>query len=145
MLRGRLHFRRLIEERTCDYAKSISPKSLFGTANESGIRFGVGRIGGSALLAFLPHELGHGICGELVKDGTIDALCRRKIASLETLRHRVKARQSCALQQEFAARVAELNSILDRARLEDFTVANENRPLNEVAIEVLLKAGWISN
>ena len=69
----------------------------------------------------------------------------RLAASLETLRHRVKARESGALQQEFVARVAELNSILDRARLEDFTVANENRPLNEVAIEVLLKAGWISN
>jgi hypothetical protein len=37
-----------------------------------------------------------------------------------------------------------LNAILDRARLEDFAVANENRSLTEVAIEMLGKAGWIA-
>jgi len=33
----------------------------------------------------------------------------------------------------FVARVAELNAIRDGARLKDFTVANENRSLSEVA------------
>jgi hypothetical protein len=37
-----------------------------------------------------------------------------------------------------------LNEILDRARLEDFTISNEHRPVNEVAREMLVKAGWIS-
>ena len=83
------------------------------------------------------------LCREITS--AADTTVCRLAASLETLRHRVKARESGALQQEFVARVAELNSILDRARLEDFTVANENRPLSEVALEVLLKAGWISN
>jgi hypothetical protein len=35
--------------------------------------------------------------------------------------------------------------ILDRARLEDFAVANENRPLTDLALEMAVKAGWISN
>jgi len=37
-----------------------------------------------------------------------------------------------------------LNVILDRARLEDFAVANENRSLTDVALEMLVKAGWIA-
>jgi hypothetical protein len=41
--------------------------------------------------------------------------------------------------------VAKLNAILDRARLEDFTVTNENRLLTEVAQEMLITAGWISD
>jgi hypothetical protein len=38
-----------------------------------------------------------------------------------------------------------LNAILDRARLEDFTVTSENRSVTEVAHEMLVKAEWISN
>ena len=34
--------------------------------------------------------------------------------------------------------------ILDRAQLEGFTVTNENRSLTDVALEMLVKAGWIS-
>jgi hypothetical protein len=45
----------------------------------------------------------------------------------------------------FDPRVAELNAILDRAPLEDFTVRNQNRSLTAVALEMLSKAGWISN
>jgi hypothetical protein len=52
-------------------------------------------------------------------------------------------RELGALQGKFVARVAKLNAILDGARLEDFTVANENRSLSEVANEVLFQAGWI--
>ena len=48
-------------------------------------------------------------------------------------------------QLEYVARVAELNDLLNLARLENFTVSNENRPLSEVAYEILLKAGWISD
>lgn len=72
------------------------------------------------------------------------AVCRLT-TSLEAMQHRVKMRESGVLQGEYMARVAILNVILDSARLEDFTITNENRPLNEVAREVLVKAGWISN
>ena len=36
-------------------------------------------------------------------------------------------------------------AILDRVRLEGSAVANENRSLSDVALEMVVKAGWISN
>jgi hypothetical protein len=66
-------------------------------------------------------------------------------ARIEAMEQRVKLRESGVSQRDYVARVAELNTILDRARLENFTITNENRPLNDVAHEVLVKAGWISN
>ena len=69
----------------------------------------------------------------------------RLTASIETMRQRVQTREAGVSQRKYVARVTNLNVILDRARLEDFTVANENRSLTEVAHEVLVKAGWISN
>jgi hypothetical protein len=69
----------------------------------------------------------------------------RLTASIEAMKQRVKMRESGVLQREYVARVASLNVILDRARLEDFTVANENRSVTEVALEMRIKAGWISN
>jgi len=68
----------------------------------------------------------------------------RLTASAETMERRVAIRDPGILQREFVERVAELNAILDRARLEDFSVANENRSLTEVALEMLVKAGWIA-
>jgi phosphosulfolactate synthase (CoM biosynthesis protein A) len=68
----------------------------------------------------------------------------RLTASIEAMQQRVKMRESGIWQQEYVARVAKLNVILDRARLEDFTVTNENRLVSDVALEVLVKAGWIS-
>ena len=52
-------------------------------------------------------------------------------------------RESGVSQREYVARVAELNAILDGARLEDFNLSNEGRSLTEVAHEMLFKAGWI--
>jgi hypothetical protein len=73
---------------------------------------------------------------------TNTVICRL-IASLEKMQQRVKMRETGALQLEYVARVAKLNAILDRAQLEDFRVTNENHALNEVAHELLVKAGWI--
>ncbi len=73
---------------------------------------------------------------------TSTAVCRLT-ANMEVMEQRVKKRESGVLQREYVARVVKLNDILDRARLEDFSVANENRPLREVAYEMLLRAGWI--
>jgi hypothetical protein len=68
----------------------------------------------------------------------------RLTASIETMTRRVETRDSGMLQPKYVARIEELSAILHRARLEDFAVANENRPLTDVAREVLVKAGWIS-
>ena len=51
---------------------------------------------------------------------------------------------AAATATAYVARVAKLNVILDRTRLEDFTVISERRSLTEVAHEMLVKAGWIS-
>ena len=64
--------------------------------------------------------------------------------TLRTMRKRIKMRESGVLQQQFVARVAKLNSILDRARLEDFVVTSDDRSVTQIAHEMLLKAGWIS-
>jgi len=61
------------------------------------------------------------------------------------MEQRVKQRESGVSRGEYIARVAKLNSILDRAHLENFTITNENRQLTDVAHELLVKAGWISN
>ena len=69
----------------------------------------------------------------------------RLTANLATMQQRVCMRESGVMRRQFVARVAELNRALDRARLEDFVVDNENRSLSDVALEVLVKAGWISS
>jgi hypothetical protein len=91
-----------------------------------------------------------------IEDGAQLRLCRDIIptantivcpltASIEAMKRRVQMRDSGISQREYIARVATLNDILDRARLEDFVVTNENRLLTDVAIEMLVQAGWISN
>lgn len=72
------------------------------------------------------------------------AVCRLT-ANIETMEQRVKTRESGVLQRTYLARVRELNAILDVARLEDFSLTCENRSLTEVAHEMLVTAGWISN
>jgi len=90
-----------------------------------------------------------------IEDGTQLKLCRdiipaantvvcRLTASIEAMKRRVQMRDLGISQLEYVARVAKLNAILDRARLEDFAVANENRSLTDVALDMLVKAGWTS-
>lgn len=77
-----------------------------------------------------------------VVSATHTVICRLT-ASVEAMQQRVQMRESGVSQREYVARVAKLNVILDRARLEDFTITNENRPITEVAHEMLVEARWI--
>ena len=79
-----------------------------------------------------------------IVSATNTVVCRIT-ASLAVMKQRVKMRESGMLQAQFVARVEKLNSILDRARLEDFVVTNENRSLDEVAHEMLVNARWIAS
>lgn len=79
-----------------------------------------------------------------VVSATNTVVCRLT-ASIEAMQQRVKMRESGVSQREYVARVSKLSAILDRARLEDFAVPSENRASTEVAHEMLVKAGWISN
>ena len=83
------------------------------------------------------------LCRDIIP--AVNTVICRLTASIEAMERRVEIRDSGISQRKYVARVAELNAILDRARLEDFTVANENRPLTDVALEMLVKAGWISS
>jgi len=69
----------------------------------------------------------------------------RLVASEETMKRRVEMREAGVSKRDYVARVTKLNAILDGAQLEDFAVVNEDRPLTEVALEMLQKAGWIAN
>lgn len=68
----------------------------------------------------------------------------RLTASIGTMRQRVRMRESGVQQKQLVARVEELNSILDRARLENFSIASDHCSVTRVAREMLLRAGWIS-
>lgn len=68
----------------------------------------------------------------------------RITATLPTMRERVKLREPGFLQGRFVDRVGALSTIIDRASLEDFTVFNEDRPVTEVAREMLIRAGWLT-
>jgi adenylylsulfate kinase len=72
------------------------------------------------------------------------AVCRLT-ASIETMEQRVRQRESGVSRENYVARVAKLNTVLEHAHLENFTITNENRQLNDVAHELLFQAGWISN
>jgi hypothetical protein len=83
------------------------------------------------------------LCREIIPAANT-AVCRLT-ANIETMQRRVELRDSGISKSELVARVAILNHILDHARLEDFAVVNENRSLTDVAIEMLVRAAWISN
>jgi hypothetical protein len=69
-------------------------------------------------------------------------VCRLK-ASLETMQRRVRSREPGMLQDVFVARVLELESILDRVQVEDFSLSNEDASITGVAREMLERAGWL--
>jgi cytidylate kinase len=69
-------------------------------------------------------------------------VCRLR-AKLETMQQRIRLREPGMLQEQFVARVAELEASLDAGHVEDFSVENDGRSITEVAREVLVRAGWL--
>lgn len=66
----------------------------------------------------------------------------RLTADLDLRRQRLRGREKGAGLDWHLDRTVELDSILDAAKVEDFCVDNGDRPLREVALEVLSHAGW---
>ncbi len=60
------------------------------------------------------------------------------------MEQRLELRELGISRRDYIARGAELNAVLDRAQLENFTITNENISVADVAQKLLLKAGWIS-
>lgn len=69
----------------------------------------------------------------------------RITASVEKMEQRVRMRECGTLGRKYVSRVAELNTILNKVRLENFSVINDDHSLTEVAHEMLVKAGWVSD
>jgi len=69
-------------------------------------------------------------------------ICRLR-ADLKTMQQRVSVRDPGMLREVFVARVAELDALIDRAGLEDFSLSTDDRPVTDVARELLTRAGWI--
>ena len=70
-------------------------------------------------------------------------ICRLR-ARVHTMQDRVRWREPGMLQSELIERVSVLDAELDEAALHDFVVENEERPVTEVAREMLTMAGWPS-
>ena len=75
--------------------------------------------------------------------GAAIVVCRLQ-ASAMVRETRLQAREHGASRDWHLARSKELETILDRATLEHFSIDNEGRPPDAVAREVLARAGWLS-
>jgi hypothetical protein len=69
-------------------------------------------------------------------------VCRLR-ASLTTMRDRVRRREPGMLQSQFLERVAALEQLLDAAGVDAVIVDNDNRPVSDVAHDVLRASGWL--
>jgi len=83
------------------------------------------------------------LCQEIVP--AKDSKVCRLTASMAVIQRRVELREPGISGGAYMARVAILNSLLENAHLEDFIVRNEARPMTEVAMSVLKKAGWLAD
>jgi hypothetical protein len=68
-------------------------------------------------------------------------ICRLR-ASIRAMEERVRWREPGMLQAELIERVSVLDAELDASALHDFVVENDERPITDVAREVLATAGW---
>jgi adenylylsulfate kinase-like enzyme len=75
----------------------------------------------------------------------IDIVVCRLTAPIAVMEHRVRMREPGLWQQKYVARVAELDGVLDAARVEDFSLANDGtRAITEVAEEIVKRVGWLA-
>lgn len=69
-------------------------------------------------------------------------VCRLR-AGVKTMTRRVRQRERGLFRQRYVDRVAMLESRLDEARVEDYSVETEGRTVTDVAREMLERAGWL--
>jgi dephospho-CoA kinase len=68
----------------------------------------------------------------------------RVAAPQPVVEQRINEREIGDYLERLLARSAELTPILETAAVEDFTVSNDGRPIQEVAAEVLGRLGWLA-
>ena len=67
----------------------------------------------------------------------------RLSAPLAVMERRVATRERGIAAHRYVARVAELERLLDRAHLEDVSLANDGASVTDVARQLLSAAGWV--
>jgi len=67
----------------------------------------------------------------------------RLTATHQTMAARLRVRDPGVRNEEFVERSRSLDTVLERAKIEDFTIANDASDITLVAAELLQKAGWI--
>jgi hypothetical protein len=77
-----------------------------------------------------------------VVPGAAIVVCRL-VAGPETLRDRIGRRESGSSRESLIRRAHELAVSLDENDVADFVVHTDGRRLDEIALEVLTKVGWI--
>jgi predicted kinase len=71
-------------------------------------------------------------------------VCRLRVP-IAVMQDRVRVREPGMLQATFVERAAVLEGVLDAASLEDFTLVNDGRSVTDVALEMLVRAGWLES
>lgn len=66
----------------------------------------------------------------------------RVLAPAELVQKRLRHREVGSFFEHLWRRSQELTAVLDAAQVEDFSVSNDERPVREVATEVLNLLGW---
>jgi hypothetical protein len=69
-------------------------------------------------------------------------VCRLR-APVATMQDRLRVREPGILQSDFLRRASDLEAVLDKASIEDFSLTNEHRSVTDVAHEMLVRAGWL--
>jgi gluconate kinase len=67
----------------------------------------------------------------------------RLLASRATVEERLRRRDTGAVLEEHLMQTLLMAESMDRAALEDFQVENDDRPVRDVAAEILNLAGWV--
>jgi adenylylsulfate kinase-like enzyme len=67
----------------------------------------------------------------------------RLSTSRATAEERLRRRDTGPVLEEHLRQTVVMAALMDRAALEDFKVANDGRPIREVAAEILLRASWV--
>jgi len=73
--------------------------------------------------------------------GSRVVVCRLRSA-LDTMRQRVRLREPGMHQRRYVARVAELDTILDSAALDTYSISNDSCSVTDVARRLLARGAW---
>ena len=86
--------------------------------------------------------------------GELDGYCRavpgaevlvcQLVASVRTLRQRIGRREAGTSLRPLLRRAFELAQLLEQGDVADFDVQTDDRALADIAVEILRKAGWIT-